>query len=91
MWKNTNELIGGFFSGIPALSGGAIFLTIGLFLGTLVALKYLMWEMEHLPGLSMGKSKTYLAASEKTGAWQKWLGWIVSVVVFILANNYFNS
>lgn len=83
--------IGGFFSGIPALSGGAIFLTIGLFLGTLVALKYLMWEMEHLPGLSMGKNKTLLAASEKTGNWQKWLGWIVIILVFILAHSYFGN
>ena len=83
--------IGGFFSGIPALSGGAIFLTIGLFLGTLVALKYLMWEMEHLPGLSMGKNKTLLAASEKTGNWQKWLGWIVIILGFILAHSYFGN
>ncbi len=83
--------IGGFFSGIPSLSGGAIFLTIGLFLGTLVGLKYLFWEMEKFPGFSMGKSRTWLAASEKTGGWQKWLGWIVIIVVFIIANTYFGN
>ncbi len=80
--------IGGFFSGVPALSGGAILLTVGLFLGTLVALKYLMWEMEHLPGISSGKSKTLLAASEGKGAWQKWLGLIVTIMVFVIAYNY---
>ena len=83
--------IGGFFSGVPALSGGAILLTVGLFLGTLVALKYLMWEMEHLPGISSGKSKTLLAAPEGRGAWQKWLGFIVAIIAFVIAYNYFGS
>lgn len=83
--------IGGFFSGIPALSGGAIFLTIGLFLGTLVALKYLMWEMENFPSFSTGKSKTLLSASENTGAWQIWLGWIVIIISLIIAYTYFGN
>ncbi len=83
--------IGGFFSGVPALSGGAVLLTIGLFLGTLVALKYLMWEMEHLPGISSGKSKIFLAAPEGRGAWQKWLGLIVTIIAFVIAYNYFGK
>lgn len=83
--------IGGFFSGIPALSGGAICLTIGLFLGTLVALKYLIWEMEHFPGISMGKSATYLAASPKSGNWQKWLGLFVIIIVMVIAYNYYGN
>lgn len=77
--------IGSFFSGVPALSGGAIIFTIGLFIGTILALKYLIWEMEKFPGVSTGKSFTFLAASEKTGNWQIWLGWIVSIGTFILA------
>jgi len=80
--------IGGFFSGIPALSGGAILLTVGLFLGTIVALKYLMWEMEALPGISTGKSKTLLAASKDGGSWQKWLGLVVTILVFVMAYFY---
>ena len=32
--------IGAFFSGMPALSGGAIIFTIGLFVGVIIALKY---------------------------------------------------
>jgi uncharacterized membrane protein YedE/YeeE len=83
--------IGGFFSGVPALSGGAILLTAGLFLGTLVALKYLMWEMENLPGISSGKSKTLLAASGGRGAWQKWLGFIVVIIVIVIAYSYFGK
>lgn len=77
--------IGSFFSGVPALSGGAIIFTIGLFIGTILALKYLIWEMEKFPGISTGKSFTLLAASEKKGNWQIWLGWIVSIGTFILA------
>ncbi len=83
--------IGGFFSGVPALSGGAIFLTIGLFLGTLVALKYLSWEIDKFPGFSMGKNRTLLAASEKTGGWQKWLGWFILIIVFVMAYIYFGN
>ncbi len=77
--------IGSFFSGVPALSGGAIVFTIGLFAGVIVALKYLMWEMEKFPKMSSGKSYTFLAVSENNGKWQVWLGWIVSVAVLILA------
>jgi len=77
--------IGSFFSGVPALSGGAIIFTIGLFAGTILALKYLLWEMEKWPGMSTGKSYTFLAVSEDKGKWQIWLGWIVSIGTFILA------
>jgi len=77
--------IGSFFSGVPALSGGAILFTIGLFIGTIVALKYLIWEMEKFPKISSGKSFTFLAVSEKNGKWQVWLGWIVAIAVLILA------
>lgn len=77
--------IGSFFSGVPALSGGAIIFTIGLFVGTIVALKYLLWEMEKFPKVSSGKSFTFLAASEKNGKWQVWPGWIVFASVLVLA------
>lgn len=77
--------IGSFFSGVPALSGGAIVFTIGLFTGTIIALKYLIWEMEKLPKMSSGKSYTFLAASGKSGKWQVWLGWIVAISVLVLA------
>ncbi|MCK5852502.1 YeeE/YedE family protein [bacterium] len=80
--------IGGFFSGMPALSGGAILLALGLLLGTFVAFKYLMWEMERFPSFSSGKSATFFAASDKSGGWQRWLGWIVIILVFVLAYSY---
>ena len=61
--------IGSFFSGVPALSGGAIIFTIGLFIGVILALRYLLWEMERFPGVSTGKSYTYCAAKPGGGTW----------------------
>ena len=80
--------IGAFFSGMPAMSGGAIIFTIGLFLGVIVALKYLMWEMEKFPKFSSGKSYNFLAGTGKSGIWQKWAGWIVLIITFIIAYQY---
>lgn len=77
--------IGSFFSGVPAMSGGAIVFTIGLFMGVLIALKYLVWEMENKPQFSTGKSYTYLAASESKGKWQIWMGLIITLATFIIA------
>lgn len=50
--------IGGFLSGIPALSAGAFSLGAGFMIGTFIAISYMIWEMEHLPALSSGKSLT---------------------------------
>ena len=79
---------GGFFTGVPALSGGALFLTIGFLAGTFVALKYILWEMEALPNISMGKSYTFLAGTAKKMGWQRWLGWILLAGTFYVINNY---
>ncbi|MEA1972546.1 MAG: YeeE/YedE thiosulfate transporter family protein [Candidatus Cloacimonadota bacterium] len=79
---------GGFFSGVPALSGGALFLSLGFIVGTFVALRYLLWEMEALPNISMGKSFTFLAGNKKKTGWQRWLGWIVIAVVLYIVSIY---
>ena len=79
---------GGFFTGVPALSGGALFLTLGFMLGTIVALKYLLWEMEALPKMSMGKSCTLMPGSGKKTGWQRWLGWILIALTFYIFSNY---
>lgn len=80
--------IGSFFSGVPALSGGAIIFTIGLFLGVIIALRYLMWEMEAFPGWSTGKSYNFLSAGTKSGNWQIYTGWLVVIAVIALAWSY---
>ncbi|MFC1887534.1 YeeE/YedE thiosulfate transporter family protein [Candidatus Cloacimonadota bacterium] len=79
---------GGFFTGFAALSGGALILAIGFGLGTFTALKYIFWEMEALPNISMGKSFTFLAGSGKKTGWQRWLGWILIAVVLYIFSVY---
>ncbi|NQT65717.1 MAG: YeeE/YedE family protein [FCB group bacterium] len=79
---------GGFFTGLAALSGGALTLAAGFMIGTFVALRYLLWEMEALPNISMGKSFTFLTGTGKKTGWQRWLGWIMIAVVLFLFNTY---
>jgi uncharacterized protein len=83
--------IGSFFSGIPALSGGAIIFSIGLFLGVLVALKYILWEVEKLPGISSGKSYTLLTGSGKFGVWQTFLALFIAAGAMALAYFYYTK
>lgn len=74
--------IGGFFSGWSALSGGAIILVIGFTIGVILALRYLLWEMDKFPGFSRG-GKSFLSGSGKKGVWQIWLGTIVLLGLII--------
>lgn len=79
---------GGFLSGVSSLSGGSLMLTLGFLIGTFTALKYLLWEMEAMPGISMGKTITLLSGNKKGGIWQVILGWIVLIAGFILVYHY---
>ena len=83
--------IGSFFSGVPSLSGGAIVFTISLFLGVIVAVKYLMWELDKFPGVSSGKSHTLLAGSGKFGVWQNWTGLLLIIGIFVMAYYYYHG
>ena len=80
--------IGSFFSGVPALSGGALVFTFAMFAGVLISLKYLIWEMENRPGWSSGKSYTYLAVNPDKGNWQIILGIVVLLGVIVMAYSY---
>ncbi len=80
--------IGSFFSGVPALSGGALIFTFAMFVGVILSLKYLIWEMERFPKWSTGKSYTFLAAAPEKGRWQVIAGVIVLIVVIVLAYSY---
>ncbi len=83
--------IGSFFSGVPALSGGALIFTAGMFIGVILALKYLIWEMENRPGWSSGKSYTWLAAEPNKGQWQIYLGLMVLVAIIIIAYSHLKT
>jgi len=80
--------VGNFFSGLAALSGGAIIFVIGLLIGVFVAVKYLLWEMESRPGWSSGKSWTFLQAKTKGTSFQPLVGIIVLIIGGSLAYTY---
>jgi len=82
---------GGFFSGVAALSGGALFLSLGFLIGTFVALKYLLWEMEVFPKFSMGKAYSFLIGTGKKSGWQRWFAWIVIAAILYLFSRYTGS
>ena len=80
--------IGGFFSGWPALSLGAIVFTIGLVIGTYVALKYLLLEMEKFPKISSGKSASLLSAATNRASAQPLIGVIALIVGLGIAYSF---
>ena len=60
--------IGGFFSAVSALSLSGLGMMVGLFVGAIVGLRYLVWELGHRPQWSEGRSVVFLAAGERTRA-----------------------
>jgi len=62
--------IGGFFSAVAALSMSGVAMMLGLCIGAYFGLKYLLWELERLPGLSTGKSYTFCAPRSSGMGWQ---------------------
>lgn len=80
--------VGGFYTGWPALSGGALVFALGLFVGVFMAVKYILWEMDAFPGISSGKSMIYLASPAKGTSWQPLAGVVVLVIGALLALLY---
>jgi uncharacterized membrane protein YedE/YeeE len=60
--------VGGFFSAVSALSASGIAMMIGLLIGAYIGLRYLYWELEHLPSGSTGS-----VAVSKEGKGVDWL------------------
>jgi uncharacterized membrane protein YedE/YeeE len=66
--------IGGFFSALSALSLSGLPMMLGLGVGAYLGLRYLLWEVEHWPALTAGKSYTFCAARASGLGWQPVLG-----------------
>ncbi|MFZ0452016.1 MAG: YeeE/YedE thiosulfate transporter family protein [Desulfatiglandaceae bacterium] len=49
--------VGGFYSAVSALSFSGVAMMIGLLIGAFLGLKYLYWELEHLPTGSTSRPK----------------------------------
>jgi uncharacterized membrane protein YedE/YeeE len=74
--------IGGFFSAVSALSLSGLGMMIGLFIGAIVGLRYLVWELSRHPKWSTGRSAVFLD-SQQTGRAQPLIG--VLVIALLLA------
>jgi len=80
--------IGGFFSGWPALSLGAIIFTVGLVIGVFIAIRYLIFEMEKFPKISSGKTASMMSASSKKPSMQPVVGVIALIAAIGIAFIY---
>jgi uncharacterized protein len=65
--------IGGFFSALSALSLSGFGMMLGLGIGAWVGLRYVLWEMEHRPGWSSGRSYVFASGRPESRV-QPWLG-----------------
>jgi hypothetical protein len=81
--------IGGFYSALSALSMSGVAMMVGLLLGAYLGIRYLYWELEHLPA---GSTAGIAASEEKEGFdWRKlqpFLGVIALVAAAVLAWRY---
>jgi uncharacterized membrane protein YedE/YeeE len=76
--------IGGFFSAIAALSLSGLGMMIGLGVGAVVGLRYLMWEMAHRPGWSSGRGRSYLGPRAEGPSRQPIAGGVLLIVLLAL-------
>ena len=73
--------IGGFFSATSALSLAGLAMMLGLGVGAVLGLRYLVWETEHRPKWSSGAGRVYLASSDAGPSRQPWLGALLLVLL----------
>jgi uncharacterized membrane protein YedE/YeeE len=80
--------IGGFFSALSALSLSGPTMMIGLGIGAYIGLRYLFWEVEHWPTLSMGRSWTWCAPRTEAMGAQPVLGGLLLVALLAIPFAY---
>jgi uncharacterized membrane protein YedE/YeeE len=76
--------IGGFFSAISALSLSGLGMMVGLAVGAVIGLRYLLWEMAHRPAWSSGRGRSYLAPRADGASRQPVAGALVLLVLLAL-------
>lgn len=69
---------------MAALSLSGLFMWAGIIVGAILGLKYMTWEMEHLPSkmVSAGISLPSGPAAYKKA--QPYLGWILFILIFLM-------
>ena len=81
--------VGGFFSAVSALSASGLAMMVGLFAGAYLGLRYLYWELEHLPSGSSGS--TAVSKKENRFDWLKiepYIGAVVFLAALVCAGIY---
>jgi uncharacterized membrane protein YedE/YeeE len=73
--------IGGFFSAVSALSLSGFGMMLGLGVGAVLGLRYLLWELEHRPGWSSGTAHVFAGAGSDGGSRQPLVGLLVLALV----------
>lgn len=81
--------VGGFYAATSALSLGGLAMMVGLLIGAFLGLKYLYWELEHLPaGSSGGAIDTKKEKGFDWRAIEPYIGAIVILGAFVAAAIY---
>jgi uncharacterized membrane protein YedE/YeeE len=78
--------VGGFYTAVSALSASGLAMMAGLIMGAYLGLRYLYWEMEHLPSGSVGG--IVMSEKEKGVDWLKlepYLGAAVFIAAIVCA------
>ncbi len=81
--------VGGFFSAVSALSASGLAMMVGLLAGAYLGLRYLYWELEHLPSGSAGG--TAVSKEEEGFDWLKiepYIGALVFLAAIVCAVIY---
>jgi uncharacterized membrane protein YedE/YeeE len=81
--------VGGFFTAVSALSASGLAMMVGLLVGAYLGLRYLYWELEHLPSGTAGG--TAVSKKEKEFDWLKiepYIGAVVFLAAFVCAGIY---
>ncbi|MBU1055317.1 MAG: YeeE/YedE family protein [Proteobacteria bacterium] len=82
--------VGGFFSAVAMMSAGGFAMMIGLGAGAWVGLRYLLWEMEHIPSQTV-YAKPKDATKAKTFDWlkiQPYIGVVVAIGIVVVFYTY---
>src|SRR5438067_4097609 len=73
--------IGGFFSAVSALSLSGFAMMLGLGLGAVLGLRYLLWELTRKPTWSTGAARVYAAPAANVPSRQPLVGVLLAVLL----------
>src|SRR3989442_4384491 len=76
--------IGGFFSATSALSLSGLGMMLGLGAGAFLAIRYLIWEVEHHPSWSSGRARVFGAARGPGRSRQPLVGGLLVLLLLLV-------